>query len=93
MSFFVGLLLLVGLFIFLNLSEKKDRAKNPSKWAIIDAEKAMKDEERRKKALARQAKEDAEAMQRIPPSKWIIMSREEKSAVLKKREDAKSRGF
>ena len=90
-------LVVVGFVIFLMILNKWDRAKYPKKWADFDAKEAakeaMKYAKRREEALATQAKEDAEAMKRIPPSQWMIMSREEKSAALKKREDAISRGF
>ena len=63
--------------------EKKDREKNPEKWAKIDAEEWSGEATKYWKMYSKTIK-------RIPRSEWILMSREEKSHVFKQRENLKS---
>jgi len=63
--------------------EKKDRKKNPEKWAKIDSDNWDKEAKKYWKMYSN-------AIKRIPRSEWILMDRVEKSNVFKQREDLKS---
>jgi hypothetical protein len=77
---FWGTVILIGLVWFF-VSAANDKKKNPEKWAAFEAEREAK-----KKRAAE--KEYKEAMQRVPPSEWMRMSRHEKADVLERREKA-----
>jgi hypothetical protein len=64
--------------------EKKDRENNPEKWRIIDENK---DEEAAVEFLEKYRK----ANLRVPRSKWILFTREEKSRVYRRREELQSK--
>jgi hypothetical protein len=68
---------------YLNKKEQEDREKNPEKWTKLDAESWDGQ-------AARYWKKYSRAMERIPRSEWILMDREEKSKVFKRREDLKT---
>ncbi|MFK5947423.1 MAG: hypothetical protein QM500_01475 [Methylococcales bacterium] len=71
-----------------------DRQKNPKKWAKIDKEHERIKKEIEKNTVINAASKYWEnyedATKRLPNSQWMLMNKEEKSAVLYKREQLKN---
>lgn len=78
-------IVLIGGLAALAVSNAIDRRKHPGKWEKIDAENRRK---RAEKRAAKEEREYAEAMKRVPPSVWMRMSRYQKADVLLRREKA-----
>jgi Flp pilus assembly protein TadB len=57
----------------------KDRKKHPEKWAAID-------EEARKRRAEKREREYQKAMERVPASQWMRMTKHQKADVLERRE-------
>lgn len=74
-----------------------DRKKDPEKWAEIDRkrieEAQIKEEVERPKVAKKYYQEYQDAMKRVPKSEWVLMNREEKSDVFKRRERLKQNFF
>lgn len=92
-----GFLVLIVLAIIRAIWVHFDRKKNPEKWAEIDRkikeDAQIKEEKERPKVAENYYWEYQDAMKRIPKSEWVLMNREEKSDVFKRRERLKQKFF
>ena len=102
---FFGALVIFGIiFMLFKIYEYKDRKRNPEKWKEIDKQRQeeeaarklkeeKEEEEDRPRVASKYWNDYQSATKYIPKSEWILMSKEEKADVFRRRETVKEDFF